>query len=212
MLFISCIIPIITGISTQTSESDRMFYFPSIFLCMILGALISYKIKNPRNQFITTAFLLLYGLFFLEKNNMNWRKASFITSSILRKMNDKTRSPDNGRIFFLNVPREIEGAYVFRQGFREAVLLSGNDSNRFITVNYVTRQDLEKIKEKIVLNTENPEVVLPPDILLRMDSSGCRQIFDRGALQFTCMTGDLIFFWNLDNLQPVRACAERIPG
>jgi protein O-mannosyl-transferase len=212
MLFISCMIPVLSGVSTQTSETDRALYFPSVFLSMIIGELIVYLIKKFRNQCILMAVILSYNLIFLEKNNLNWKKASSVTQMIMEKINEKNRLGNNGRIFFLNIPNEIEGAYVFRQGFQDALKLNGFDRDKYFAVNYLSRQDLEKMKEKIFVQPGNIETALAPDILIKQDPAGCRQIYDHGHLKFTSRPGDQIYYWNVDNLEPVQACVVFSPG
>ena len=209
MLFISCIIPFITGISTRTSETDRILYFPSVFLCMITGYLLVFWIKNLKIRLILMAGILTYNLFFLEMNNMNWIKASGITHAMVEKIRSANL---NGRMFFLNIPDEINGAYVFRQGFPFALRLYGMDSNRFIAVNYLPRQDLDKMKGKLVLHQERATFELPPDIIVKSDSNGCRQFYDHGILKFTARPGDLIYYWDIKQLENIQACSLRSPG
>ena len=207
MLIIACIIPVVTGISTQTSESDRMLYFPSVFLSMLTGYGVVVLIKKSGLKIMLMAGIIIYNLYYLEQNNRNWEKASHITYSIIDKIQTENTT---GRIFFLNIPNEINGAYVFRHGFADALELFGKDSNRFIAVNYLPRQDLEKMKTEIRLDNRAPVVVLPPDILMKQDSTGCRQIYDHGVLSYTMHPGDQIYFWNVDRLENIQACPPRV--
>jgi len=212
MLLVSCILPVITSVSTQTSETDRMLYFPSVFLCMITGLLIISCIKKALYRLPVLVLLFAYNIFFLEKNNLNWEKASSITFFILEKINTEKRMRDKGRIYFLNIPNEVNGAYVFRLGFPDALKLYGFDSSRYIAVNYLPRQDLEKMKSKITVDPVLPEIPLPPDITLKLDSSGCREIVDHGIIKYICSPGDHIFFWNINTLDEIPACAALHPG
>lgn len=212
MLVVSCIIPFVTGVSTQTSETDRALYFPSVFLCMIGALILVTAVKKWQLQMIIAALILVLSLFFLEKNNQNWNKASLITSSILRKIDERKKSKEDGRIFFLNIPNEIDGAFVFRLGFSDALKLNGFDSSEYIAVNYLPRRDLQSMKTSIPVEDANSVIRLPPDILLTLDSSGCRQIINHGALKFRTTTGDQIYFWNLDRLQAIQACPTGRPG
>ncbi len=208
-LCISCIIPFVIGVSTQTSETDRLLYFPSVFVCMIGAFGVVFMVKRPRLQWILIFLVIAYNLAFLELNNMNWRKASFITMAILEKINEEKRAGDRGRIFFLNIPNEVEGAYVFRMGFPDALLLYKMDSSRFIAVNYLPRRDLEKMQKKIVLKEIHSEIVLPPDIVMKKDACGVYQIFDHGKLKFITRDGDQIYFWNTDRLEGIQSSSVR---
>jgi hypothetical protein len=53
---------------------------------------------------------------------------------------------------------------------------------------------------------------VPPDIILRQNSAGCRDILDHGDLKYTCLPGDHIFFWNVSELEHIPACGIRHPG
>ena len=208
-LCISCIVPFIIGVSKQTSETVRLLYFPSVFVCMIGGFGIVFLVKRPWLQWIQIFLVISYNLTFLELNNMNWRKASSITMAILEKINEEKRNGDPGRIFFLNIPNEIDGAYVFRTGFPNALLLYEMDSARFIAVNYLPRKDLEKMQKKIVLKEDHSEIVLPPDIVIKKDASGICQIFDHEKLKFISRDADQIYFWNIDRLERIQSSGIR---
>ena len=41
-----------------------------------------FRIKDFRNRMFTLLLICSYNLFFLEENNMNWKKASGITGSL----------------------------------------------------------------------------------------------------------------------------------
>jgi MFS family permease len=207
MLFISCVIPVITGISTQTSESDRLLYFPSVFLCIVVGMIVGCGIHNLWSKRVIVLVIMSYNLFFLEQNNRNWRKASSITKIVLEKSTVLFRNHTRGmKVYFINLPDEINGAFVFRHGFPEAVRLYGMDSSCFIPVNYLLRADMEKISEKKILDTTDPEINFPPNIKLKYASTGCEQIFDKGKLKFITSPGDLIYFWNYNDIDSLRAC------
>jgi hypothetical protein len=206
MLVISCIVPVITGISTQTTESDRMLYFPSVFVCMIGGWLLI-RIKKSGYRWLLFALIISYNLFFLERNNLNWRRASTVTWSIMSKIQELSRSEkQEGKVYFLNIPNEIKGAYVFRLGFSDALRLYGEDTSRFVAVNYLPRQDLDKITKKTELRPADGELHLPPDIVLIPDSSGCRHIYDHGKLIYAVRPGDRIYFCNPYQLESIQAC------
>jgi hypothetical protein len=212
MLLISGITPVVAGISTQTSETDRALYFPSVFLCMMAGLVMVFRIKNFRNRMFILLLICSYNLFFLEENNMNWKKASGITGSVMTKIMAINRlEKTGGKVYFLNLPNEISGAYVFRRGFTDALRLYGLDSSRFIAVNFLPRQDLEKIKGKISLDKEKETMNLPPEIILKTGPDGCWQVYDHGILSVTSQPADRIFFWNTDRLEEIQPCIPRKP-
>ncbi len=208
MLVISCVVPLVAGVNTRTSESDRLLYFPSVFVCMIWAFLIVFNVGNKNLQRLLIFSTVAYNLFFLELNNLNWRKASSVTSSILEKVNAETHSGNSGRIYFLNIPDEIDGAYVLRMGFSDAMKLYGFDLNRFVDVNYLQRSEMSEIKHEIILNADKTEISLPPDIIIKRMPVGNYQIFDHGKLKFTSSTNDKIYFWNGSQLELFRPSFE----
>jgi len=212
MLLVSCAIPVVSGISTQTSETDRALYFPSVFLSMIIGLILVFGIKPRRNQLMLLLLILSYNVFFLEINNTHWMLASRMTESSLTKMMGISGTEQGGgKVYFLNIPSEIAGAYAFRQGFGDALRINRLDQKRFIAVNYLSRHDLEKLREKISVDPSQEKIQLPPDVLLRTDTLGCRMIYLHGKLTVHCLAGDRIFFWNMDHLEEIQTCQIRKP-
>ena len=69
---ISLLIPIAFGVSTRTSEGDRLLYFPSCFICMLLIAAILLIFKNASVRWLWFSGITIYFLCFLEINNMRW--------------------------------------------------------------------------------------------------------------------------------------------
>jgi protein O-mannosyl-transferase len=213
MLVISSFIPVFAGVSTQTSETDRLLYFPSVFLCMIAGLLISCCIKNFINRWIVLICILCYNLYFLEKNNFLWKNASSITEAVLGKIESATQAKKpEGKIYFINIPMEINGAYVFRQGFPEALLLYGADSRRFIAVSFLTRQEMENKTDTLILDTTGKEIKISPEIIIKQDAQGCRLIYDHGVQKYITSPGDKIYFWNLEQFESVEGCMVQNPG
>jgi protein O-mannosyl-transferase len=210
MLVISSIIPVLTGISTQTSETDRLLYFPSVFLCLLIGLLMAGCINNVGIRWVILVLILCYNLFFLEKNNLNWRKASSVTKNVAEKIISSAQAEKKGgKIYFIDIPKEIDGAYVFRQGFPELSLLYGADQNRFIAVSYLSRKDMDQRKEKIILGNLFSEIRISQEIALKPDEQGCLQIYKDGKQAYMTSPGDQIYFWNIDLFEKVESC---LPG
>jgi protein O-mannosyl-transferase len=201
ILVITCVIPFVAGVSTQTSESDRLLYFPSVFVCMIWALLIVFIISHKGLQRLLIFSTFVYGLVFLELNNLNWRKASSITRSMLKKVNEETASGNSGRIYFMNIPEEIEGAYVFRIGFSDAMKLYGFDPGRFVVINYLHRSVPDQIKNDVMAIGDTTVISLSPDIILKKLPLGNYQIYEQAKLKFTCRADDKIYFWNTRQIE-----------
>jgi protein O-mannosyl-transferase len=202
LLAISCVIPVISGISTQTSESDRMLYFPSVFLCMAVGYIPVFLIKSKKLKIIFVIFILCYNVFFLERNNLNWKKASLVSFSIINTVLSDSTNP---KIFFINIPNEIEGAYVFRLGFGDALLMNGKDSTKAVPVNYLTRMESEKFAGKILPVRSAAHLFIPPDVVLIQDSSQRTFIYAKNQLRAVTGISDKIYYWNRETLESIPA-------
>ena len=193
MLIISCIVPVVTGVSTQTSETDRILYLPSVFVSILEGLFVVYILKKNRLKIGFLIFLFSYNLFFLEKNNLNWIKASFVTRSVMSAIQSAVLNDKAKKIFFVNIPTEIQGAYSFRHGFPEALKLYDCDSGRFIIINYLSRREQEEIKASKMY--ENSGINLPPEVVIKSDS-GSRRVYYDGVFKYLIRPTDEMYYWN----------------
>lgn len=157
-LGLSMIIPILFGISTRTSESDRLLYFPSAFLCMIFSFIILRFISTTKMRIAACLLLSIYFVVFLILNNKNWEKASVAADKILTA----AMGTDGKNIVYINLPDEIEGAFVFRNGFIKAMLLHNIDTGKISVNNYLTRLEYISFKKEIQVSETNDGLFLPP--------------------------------------------------
>ena len=133
MLGIVCLVGIIAGVSTRTSESDRFLYMPSAFLCMLI-AIALFSLLGGIVRWATLALLVIGSVILLQRNTANWKDAS---TTIERIVADLPPPPDDGRLFVTGTPGEFNGAFIFRHGFHEALLLAGRDTARIVRVDRV---------------------------------------------------------------------------
>jgi protein O-mannosyl-transferase len=174
MTGVTCILPVITAVSTKTSESDRMLYFPSVFLCCGLSFLLIRLLGNGRLLRGVVILILGYMVLFLERGNTNWIHASAITRQILGVVG---RQPARSRVFVMNLPDEYDGAYIFRLGFPEAVLMSGRDTAGLTVVNHLTRDKARGAPGRIGLQRgPGGEVYIAPNVTIRPWKSDSLQI------------------------------------
>jgi hypothetical protein len=140
------------------------------------------------------------------QNNSNWKKASRITESVVTKIREISKDEKKeGSVYFLNIPNEIAGAFVFRQGFDYALKLNKFDVKRFIMINCLSWDDIQKMNRKSLSELQNENLSLGDDIILKADSTGCRIIYYHGGV-FQIHPDDHIFFWNLGQLEEIRPC------
>lgn len=128
LVAISCAIGIVGGVSTRTSESDRFLYLPSAFLCLLIALGLGILFAGRLKTVATIAFASLW-LLFLFAGMSNWVSASHTIDRIIA---DVPRPPSGGRTVISWLPSDHGGAYIFRHGFKEALLMSRRDTTGII--------------------------------------------------------------------------------
>ena len=155
-LLVAHIIPTMFGVDTHTSDGDRLLYFPSYFLSAILAFLIVVSSRSARQWIILSLLLLGVNILLLKKNNNNWIKADAAMTEIFNSIKNNCCKP----IYFANMPDAIEGSFVFRNGFYEALQIHNIKGNVQV-LNYL----------------KNKEAILQPDTIMAItDSNGYRRI------------------------------------
>jgi hypothetical protein len=129
-LLVSCVLPVLGGVSTRTGESDRFLYMPSVFLALLLAfALTKFRNRHLRN--IGFVVLVAASVQFTWKGLLDWKAASERTAEVITGL---PPTPAEGRLLVQGLPDNIGGAFVFRNGFAEALLLAGRDTARIVVV------------------------------------------------------------------------------
>ncbi|MCB9164181.1 MAG: hypothetical protein H6592_07075 [Flavobacteriales bacterium] len=142
LLFTAMSIAFVAGVSTATSESDRFLYLPSVFLCASIGLLLA-AVQRPLVRSSVFACLVVACLWQLRGNHANWNTASRITRECLHEL--PGIDPD-AHLWVSGLPDAYEGAFIFRNGFPEAVDLIGGEGDRIIVV--PDRVSLEEVAQK----------------------------------------------------------------
>jgi len=204
MLVISCCIPLITGVSTRTSETDRLLYFPSVFLCCILSFLLVNLVKRGFAQAGIAAGVLIYMLVFLEEGNRNWVRASDITREIMRVTGSV---PKGKRILIANLPDEMSGAYIFRLGFPEAMETIGRNNCNTLIVSHLNWDQWRETPDSIRAERTEEGMSIPPGVRIsRMkgDSVLVEGSIESGGQRrdttWRVGSGDELFYWNKGRL------------
>ena len=78
-ILVSLIIPVTFGISTQTSEGERLLYFPSVFISLFFACLVVESRAGKILKRLLMVALIIFNIIFVEINNSYWIKASQIT-------------------------------------------------------------------------------------------------------------------------------------
>lgn len=199
---IACLIPFVFGVSTHTSESDRFLHFPSFFFCALVAfVLIVLYYPRPLLRWVTV-IIVLYQLVCLQGSLANWRKASGAVKGLLSLV--KQYSPA-GKVYIVNLPGEIEGAYVFRAGFRDALLLNNLDTADVIVVNEAKREELRKWPGKIKQEATKQGLFIPPAVHLQREAiqPGMGEA-SGGLIHVPLPAKGTLLFWDKENWNVVQ--------
>ncbi len=128
LIGVACALGIVGGVSTRTSESDRFLYLPSAFLCLLIAFAFN-DLRAWRWRTAATVTLITTWLFFLFGGQIKWILAS---KDIERIVAELPPTPPTGRLVVMGLPGDNQGAFMFRHGFREALLFAGRDTTRII--------------------------------------------------------------------------------
>lgn len=183
------------GVSTRTTEGDRLLYFPSAFLCMTLSyATCSVSVRRIRVAIAGS--ICVYFLFFLLKNNRQWELASDVSKEVLRATAD---DPGRKKIL-INIPDELEGCYVFRQGFKEALVVNRLDTGSVISFNYLSRMEYLPLKEPIKPVISSNRITIYPKALFTHDGMNWNLLNNKGA-SIRIGLNTIIYYWDTKSLR-----------
>jgi hypothetical protein len=201
LLCIACIAPVVSGISTRTSEADRLLYFPSFFLSCGIALLLVGVVRNSNRLFLPVAFFIAYNMIQLEKGNRNWLRASDIARSVL---NTVLRQDHSKKIFVVNVPDELDGAFIYRQGLPEAVMMRGLDARGLVVVNILKRDQERLLPDSIVSVPAGKELRIAPVVTIRRGGADSLRLsgVDESGTPFELGVGkkDAILYWDKKKL------------
>ncbi|HEX6432319.1 MAG TPA: hypothetical protein VF008_31720, partial [Niastella sp.] len=193
-LFIALLIPFLFGISTHTSESDRFLHFPSFFFCILISFCLVNLLLNRRSLPVVIAGIVTYNICFLEITNYNWHKASVAVSTLLKMANNQA---GKGKLYVVNLPDEIDGAYVFRSGLKEALLVHMLDTASVKIVNQVKRDSVLLLPETINHQTRNGLVYIPPRVVISKTEPATQVTESKEAvIVISPLPEDVTVYWN----------------
>jgi hypothetical protein len=201
LLALACSVPVLSGVSTKTSESDRFLYFPSLMLCTGIGYVLVSRIRQVRLFAAVSLLICLYHLFFLEKNNANWTKASDITRNILQKIKSLKNTKET---YLINLPDEYEGAYIFRHGLKEALTIDHTDSAGLVIINHLQREQMRNLPALLRPVKKDGTTFIPPAVSISEAAGEAGRIRQaEGSLYLTPPKESLVLYWNNQTLVPL---------
>ncbi len=129
-LAVTCLLAVLGGVSTRTMESDRFLYMPSVFLALLIAFAVV-QFRNTVVRYVVFAAVIATSVHLLWKGQHAWQEASRLSEKVIAELPAK---PPNGRLFVHDLPDHVNGAFVFRNGFAEALLLAGRDTAGMVLV------------------------------------------------------------------------------
>ena len=200
MLGFSLAAPVMFSVSTRTSESDRMLYFPSFFLCLIVSYLIySFKISSFQRKLVIT-FLIIYSIVFLQINNSNWSKASLITKEILGTI--KAQANGNKHMIVLNIPNEYKGAFIFQNGFNDALIIHKIDTSFVLAASYIDIEQYHSLSPTIKPESIGDTIIVRPAAKIWYNKTGKNYLLHISGKNDVVVLDekDEIWYWNKEKL------------
>ncbi len=199
VVFIASLLPALFGISTRTYEGDRVFYFTSFFLCLWISFVLS-GIKSKTSRLLVTGCLGAYGLFFFYQSLQAWRTGGRLAGNIITEVS-RMQHP-GASIYLLNLPEEYEGAQVFRNGFKEALLINRIDTTGIVVVNYLTTEYALKISGLLKPVRQQKDVLIYPFAAVGNDTITARvraDIHQNDTVRLAYRAADKIYYWNKES-------------
>lgn len=192
-LLIALLIPFLFGVSTHTSESDRFLHFPSFFFCILVSFCLVYLLQFTRSLPLIVTGIVIYFICFVEITNYNWRKASVAVSSLLQMAHDQL---GKGKLYVVNLPDEVDGAFVFRSGLPEALIVHKIDTASVVIVNQVKRDTLLTLPKIIVPQAVNGGVFIAPRVFINKSGAQTTITAKEKVITISPLPQDQAVFWN----------------
>ena len=119
--FYVALLPVVNlRVTMLSTDGERFLYFPSAFAVTAVAAVLRAGLRRPWLQRAAIAGLLLFYVTMLGYSSRNFRDAGRTTEQIVRQLRSE---PAATPLIITNLPDDIGGAYVFRNGLGAALRL-----------------------------------------------------------------------------------------
>ena len=108
------------GVSMINGEGERFLYLPSAMLVLAVTAAAWALSARVRVRGALAALALVFSLFALPRSLSPWRDAGTLTRALVPQIAEAAHA---GPVTLLNVPDNVRGAYVLRNGLPDALAL-----------------------------------------------------------------------------------------
>jgi hypothetical protein len=158
MSFLLALLPAIAfGVSTRTTEGDRLLYFPSCMVSLLAAAILMLLVPGRRWRLVLCGGYAVAGLVFIVGNNRRWVFASRAAETALNLLRSAP-----GRVVLVNAPDEWDGAYIFRNSFKNGLVVNGIDTNKVVVTHFLTRLDYLAVDGRIGPVRKNGSIFIYP--------------------------------------------------
>lgn len=194
MVLVSCLVAFTFPVSTKTSESDRLLYFPSVFFVLLILILVH---SLPRRaKAITVTILVLFQLYYSAIQIGYWNRASDQMKQLLERINDAQQA--NKNILLVNLPEEINGAYMLPGVLSEALVMRGIKTENVQMINFLDGTTLRSIKEPYEIKKKDTLTWnLPPVTLVTYSKERNQYIIKSSDVSVIHQSSNTeIWYWN----------------
>jgi len=163
IVLIVLLLPVINlGFSIVDSEGERFIYLPSVFFSILIVTFLDFIVRNIKYFMVSSVCILMFYGISLYWINHNWKIAGEISNSVLLSIKTLGKAD---RLVIINLPDNIKGAFIYRNGIREAIRLFGAaDQFQHVTIvshNTLYEKDdgvgIEKRGESYFVRLLNPK-------------------------------------------------------
>ncbi|HUQ64594.1 MAG TPA: hypothetical protein VM101_00465 [Flavitalea sp.] len=194
----SILVSISFGMSTRTSEGDRLMYLPSVFYSIMIAILMVRLVRLARTIIILCALLLMFQVGFLLMIQNNWIQASEHARKVIGSIGAHKERP----LYIINVPSDENGAFVFRNCLPQALLHYNIDTTGVKILNVIQSAEIEKKKDLIVPEKQGKNVFIWPITLIEMNGDKVNSVNGYTIKMNTPLKSFL--YWNKEDLVEVQ--------
>ncbi|HEY4149593.1 MAG TPA: hypothetical protein VGM41_11715 [Chitinophagaceae bacterium] len=202
MLLLALFIPMLFGMSTRTYEGDRLFYFSSDFVALLLAWMITALFKR-RQAIIVSGAIIAYQFSILLVTVHNWYIASGITKNIIATL--QTENSPGKRIYVANIPEEYHGAHIFRNGFYDALWMTGIDTSTIRVVNFVRTEQWTGLPRLMPGLAEDGGLFIPPYVTVTFKGKGQGPVRKGEGYSLDINPAlERVFYWDGNYLEQIK--------
>jgi hypothetical protein len=164
---------------------------------MMLGYWIVMLSDRVKVQLASFVLLFCSFSYLVVMNNIQWEKASDAAA----QLTDAALSSRNIDVYLVNVPDELEGAYVFRNGWTEAMVLKEVDTSRIHVINYLNRLQYLQLADIIQAQRSDTRIWIQPSTeIIRAKGDWVIKTPSQTRVLSTHQDSMSVSYWNRSNL------------